>query len=133
MVYASHFAEEFEDAESYGWSTGEIKFDWGTLIANKDKEIDRLNEIYIKLLQDAGVRILDGRARLADSHTVEINGEQHTADKILVATGGKPFMPDTPGIEHAITSNEVFHLDEQPETILILGGGLYRRGVCRHI
>ncbi len=123
MVYASHYAEDFKDAVSYGWETGTPRFDWSTLIRNKDAEIDRLNGIYIKLLNDAGVAVLDGRARLIDKHTVNVAGKRYTTDKILIATGGAPFMPDIPGIEHAITSNEVFHLDKQPGDILILGGG----------
>ena len=87
------------------------------------KEIDRLNGIYIKLLNDAGVSILDGHARLVDRHTVDVGGEKYTAENILVATGGTPFMPEIPGIEHAITSNEVFYLENFPDSVLILGGG----------
>ena len=123
MVYAAHFAEDFEDARSFGWDVGEPRFDWKILIHNKDQEVDRLNRIYIQLLKDAGVSVLEGHARLVDRHTIDIAGERYTADKILVATGGTPFMPNVPGIDHAITSNEVFHLESRPDSILILGGG----------
>ena len=123
FVYASHFSEDFEDAESFGWTVGKASFDWSKLVANKDKEIDRLNGIYIKLLESAGVRRYDGRARLRDAHTIEIAGETVTTEHILLATGGTPTMPDIPGIEHAISSNEAFHLETLPEHITIVGGG----------
>ncbi len=124
MVYASHFAEDFEDAAGYGWSLdGEPRFDWQTLIANKDKEIGRLEGIYRKLLENAGVTQYDGRARLLDKNTVEVAGQTITAETILIATGGAPSLPGEPGAEHGITSNEIFHLERQPEHILIAGGG----------
>lgn len=123
MVYASHFHEEFVDSASYGWSTHVEGFDWATLIANKDQEIDRLNGIYENLLSNAGVEIFHGRARLIDPHTVEIEGQSLQAENILIATGGTPFMPEIEGIEHAITSNEVFHLAEQPKSAIVVGGG----------
>ncbi len=123
FVYASHFAEDFEDAESYGWSVGDISFDWSKLVANKDREIDRLNGIYIQMLDGAGVKRFDARARLRDAHTIEVGGELVTAEHILLATGGAPTFPDIPGIEHAISSNEAFHLDSLPEHITIVGGG----------
>ena len=123
FVYASHFHEDFEDAAAYGWTVGESRFDWATLVANKDREIDRLNGIYIKLLQNAGVEIHDGRAVLKDAHTVEVAGKTVTAERILIATGGTPSMPDLPGIEHAISSNEAFHLETLPEHITVVGGG----------
>ncbi len=123
MVYASHFAEEFHDSASYGWSTTINGFDWSTLIKNKDQEIDRLNGIYIKLLENAGVDILHGTGSLVDANTVAVGNKTLSADKILIATGGTPFMPEIPGIEHAISSNEVFHLDEQPKSAIVVGGG----------
>lgn len=123
MTYAAHYAEDFEDAEAYGWTVGPRSFSWSTLIANKDKEIDRLNKIYIRLLDDAGVEMIDGTGRLIDPHTVDIDGRQVTAETILIATGGWPTMPDVPGIEHAVTSNEVFHLEEQPRRVVVVGGG----------
>ena len=123
FVYASHFSEDFEDAESYGWSVGKVSFDWAKLVANKDREIDRLNGIYINLLESAGVRRYDGRARLKDAHTIEVAGQTVTTERILLATGGTPTMPDLPGIEHAISSNEAFHLETLPEHITVVGGG----------
>ena len=123
FVYASHFSEDFEDAEAFGWTVGKATFDWSKLVANKDKEIDRLNGIYINLLDGAGVKRYDGRARLIDAHTIEVAGETVTTENILLATGGTPTLPDVPGIEHAISSNEAFHLDALPDHITIVGGG----------
>ena len=123
FVFASHFAEDFEDAAAYGWTVGETSFDWSTLVANKDKEIDRLSGIYINLLTGAGVSVFDGRAVMNDAHTVAIGDQLCTAERILVATGGHPVVPAIPGIEHAITSNEAFHLDTLPEHITVVGGG----------
>ena len=124
LVYASHYREDFEDAASgYGWTIGERRFDWPTLIANKDREIERLNGIYARLLDAAGVKRIEGRARVVDPHTVEVDGRRHTADNILVAVGGWPTLPAIPGIEHAITSNEAFHLKAMPERVIVVGGG----------
>lgn len=126
FVYASHFAEDFEDAAGYGWTVGETSFSWAKLIENKDKEIDRLNGIYIRNLERAGVAIIPSRAILKDAHTVHLvaEGRDVTADKILIATGATPFKPHVvPGIEHAITSNEAFHLEELPKHITVVGGG----------
>ena len=123
FVYAAHFKDDFEDAEGYGWSIGDTSFSWGKLIAAKDKEIDRLNGIYIRNLGNSGVEIIDGRAILADAHTVEVAGKTVTAETILVATGGWPFKPDIPGIEHSVSSNEMFHHDELPRRALVVGGG----------
>ncbi len=121
--YAAHYSEEFQDAGRYGWSSTAPCFDWPTLRDNKTAEIRRLNGIYVTMLKDAGCHILEGRARIAGPHEVEINGQRlHTAN-ILVATGGWPHVPDIPGSEHAITSNECFFLDELPESIVIVGGG----------
>ena len=126
FVYASHFSEEFEDAGGFGWTVGETSFSWAKLIANKDREIDRLNGIYIRNLENSGVRIFETRAFLKDAHTVHLvaEGRDVTADKILIATGGTPFKPaSVPGIEHAITSNEAFHLEELPKRGIVVGGG----------
>ena len=123
LVYASHFREDFEDAAGYGWTVGDARFDWAALIANKDREIARLEGVYRQLLSGAGVAAHDGRAVLSDPHAIEIDGKTITAETILVATGGRPFIPDHPGIEHAITSNEAFHLDALPGRIAIAGGG----------
>ncbi len=123
MVYAAHFHEEFADSQHFGWSAKVNGFDWSTLIANKDTEIDRLNKIYENLLSNAGVEILYGTASLIDKNTVAINDQTIHGKTILIATGGTPFMPSIPGIEHAISSNEVFHLEQQPKSALVVGGG----------
>jgi len=124
LVYASHFAEDAHDAAAgFGWSVGETGFDWPTLIENKNAEIRRLNGVYDGLLSAAGAQHVEGHARIVDPHTVEVAGKRYNADSILVATGSWPKHPDVPGIEHAITSNEVFHLERKPERILIVGGG----------
>ncbi|MEM8877913.1 MAG: glutathione-disulfide reductase [Pseudomonadota bacterium] len=129
MVYASRFANEFEEASGYGWTVGERSFDWSTLIGRKDEEIDRLEEIYRTNLKKAGVTLFDAHARFADAHTLILKSgdgseQKVTADRILIATGGYPKLDDRlPGMEHAITSNAVFHLDEMPKRIVIAGGG----------
>lgn len=125
MVYASEFAHHFKTAEGYGWTVEGARFDWPAFLAEKDKEIARLSGIYVRNLQNAGAELVHGKARLVDRHTVEVEGRgQVTADKILIATGGRPWMPkDLPGIEHAITSNEAFHIAELPKRIVIAGGG----------
>jgi glutathione reductase (NADPH) len=121
--YAAHFREDFEVAKSFGWSSGEPRFDWATLLANKDREIARLNGVYERLLVEAGVAIHRGRARVRDAHSVEVNGKAHTARHILVATGGWPYVPAIAGREHAITSNEAFFLERLPRSVLVVGGG----------
>ena len=123
LVYASHFAEDFRDAESFGWDRARPGFDWARLIANKDAEIARLNRVYLKLLEDHGVTLIEGRARLTAPHSVEVDGRTLRAKTILVATGSWPVLPAIPGVEHAITSNEAFHLPRLPERIVIVGGG----------
>ena len=123
MVYASHFHEDFTDSEQFGWNTQINGFNWSKLIANKDTEIDRLNKIYENLLSNAGVEILHGTASLVDRHTVSINDQTLQTETILIATGGAPFLPEIAGIEHAISSNEVFHLEQQPDSALVVGGG----------
>jgi glutathione reductase (NADPH) len=125
FVYASQYAEAFEDALGYGWTSDKVAFDWATLIENKDKEIDRLNKIYVRNLESAGVEILHERAVLEDAHTVHMaSGRSIRARIILVATGATAFVPpDLPGREFAITSNEAFHLERLPRRIVIVGGG----------
>jgi glutathione reductase (NADPH) len=123
LVYASHYAEDFEEAAGFGWSVGESRFDWPTLIKNKDAEIDRLNAIYIRNLEASGVEIITGRATLKDAHTVLLNGKEITAKYILIAVGATPFMPQIEGIEHAISSNEAFHIETLPDDIIVVGGG----------
>jgi glutathione reductase (NADPH) len=125
LVYASRFRAEFEDAAGYGWDVAHVKFDWPTLIANKDKEIARLEAAYTTTLEKAGVAIVKQRAVLADAHTVELtDGKRIRAAYILIATGGAPTYGDPiPGVEHAISSNEAFHLEQLPSHVLIQGGG----------
>ncbi len=125
LVYASRFHGEFEDAAGFGWTIPHVSFDWKTLIANKDKEIARLEAAYGALLAKSGVRVFKSRAMLADAHTVQMaSGERVRAAYILICTGGSPSYGDKiPGIEHAISSNEAFHLTEFPRRIVIQGGG----------
>ena len=123
LVYAAHAHEEFAQAESFGWSQQQAVFDWSTLIANKNREITRLNGIYRTLLVNSGVSVLTGHARLIDAHTVEVEGQRYTAKHILIATGGWPQVPDIPGKELAITSNEAFFLPTLPKRVLVVGGG----------
>ncbi len=123
MVYASAFSTAADDAAGFGWSVDPPTFDWATLIANKDREIERLNGIYRGLLEGAGVRIIEGRATLVDRHTIDVSGERYTAETILVATGGRPFKSEIPGHELSITSDQIFHLGEQPNRVVIAGGG----------
>jgi glutathione reductase (NADPH) len=127
FAYAAHFREDFEVAKAFGWTLSspsfEPRFDWSTLLANKDREIKRLNGIYEKLLVDKGVQIIRGRAKVLGPHEIEISGKKVTAKHILVATGAWPQVPDIPGREHAITSNEAFHLERLPKRALVVGGG----------
>jgi glutathione reductase (NADPH) len=123
LVYASHYGEDFADASGFGWTADRARFDWAQLIANKNKEIQRLNGIYRKILTDAGVEIIEGHARVLDPHTVSINGREVTAKFILVAVGSWPVVPKILGSEHAITSNEAFYLPRLPERVVIVGGG----------
>lgn len=121
--YASHFAEEFRDSAGFGWNVDSPSFDWPTLRDNKTKEIERLNGIYDKMLRGAGCEVLWGTARVVDPHTVAMDGKTYTTANILIAVGGWPFVPDMPGKEHVITSNEAFYLDKLPREIVIVGGG----------
>ncbi len=123
LTYAAHLAEDAEDAAGYGWSVAPPSFDWATLIANKDREIDRLNGIYLGMLEGAGVSLIEGRAELKDRHTLDIGGRQVRAETILIATGARPWTPEVPGIEHAISSNEAFHLETLPDRVVVVGGG----------
>ncbi len=122
-VMASHFAEDFEDAAGYGWQVAEARFDWPTLVAAKDKELARLNGVYDRMLADAGVTYVEGRGILVDAHTVEVAGKRFSAETIVINTGARPQFPDMPGIEHAISSDQVFDLAEFPQRIAIVGGG----------
>lgn len=123
MAYASDYHAHFEDAKGYGWSVGETSFDWPTLIQNKNVEIDRLNGIYQNLLDNAGVDLIRGFAKFVDANTLDVDGEIITADKILIATGGKARKPTIPGGELTSTSDDAFYWPELPKRILVIGGG----------
>ena len=126
FVYASQFHEHFEDAAGFGWTVGESRFDWKTLIANKDREISRLEGLYRKGLENAKAEIIESRAEIEGPHSVRIlsTGKVVTAERILIAVGGSAnHHPALPGREHCITSNEAFHLETLPRSILIAGGG----------
>ena len=124
FVYGAHYSEDFHDANAYGWQLeGSPRFNWTMLRDNKNKEIERLNKIYAGLLENAGAKLINGYASLRDAHSVTVNGQHFTAETILVATGGWPFVPDFHGSEHVITSNEAFYLERFPEKVLVVGGG----------
>ncbi|MEN9870294.1 MAG: glutathione-disulfide reductase, partial [Cyanobacteriota bacterium] len=141
MVYASHFPYQFEESAGYGWTVGETSFDWLKMITAVNNEVDRLNGIYQRMLDNSEVKVYRGYGKFVDAHTIEI-GEHNldspfnagnprnglsrkiTAEKILIAVGGKPVKPDCiKGIEHAITSREIFNVQEQPKRMVIIGGG----------
>ncbi|MBV1878049.1 MAG: glutathione-disulfide reductase [Pseudomonadales bacterium] len=123
MVYASHFREEYHHAQGFGWDAAAPDFHWAKLIENKNTEIKRLNGVYKGLLDNAGVTHFDGRARIVDAHHVSINDQVVSTESILIATGGWPVVPEFPGSEHVITSNEAFFLDDLPKRTLVVGGG----------
>ncbi len=123
LVYGSHLRAEIADMAGYGWSVEGVEHDWGSMIAAKDQELDRLHGIYMNLLKGAGNTVLDGRGVVVDPHTVEVEGKRYTAERILLATGGWPTLPEVPGIEHAITSNEALDLPERPKRVVIVGSG----------
>lgn len=123
LSYAAHFAEEFEDAAGYGWEVGETRFSWERLIERKDREIDRLNQVYLNLLSNAGVKLFEAHGKLIDSHQVQVGEDIVSAEKILIATGGRPWTPEIPGAELSITSDEAFHLKALPKRVVIAGGG----------
>ncbi len=123
LSYAAHYAEDIAHAAGYGWRVAPPALDWPTLIANKDREILRLNGAYEKLLTGAGVSVLRGRATVVDPHCVEIDGRRFSTRYILVATGGRPVVPQLPGAEHVITSDQAFHLPQLPRRVIVVGGG----------
>ena len=124
MMYGSEYAHAFKDCEGFGWTVPEAPtHDMRTLIFNKNKELDRLHGIYLKLLNGSGVELLEGRGRMVDAHTVEVDGKKMTAKTILVAVGGRAHVPDIPGKELVLTSDDALDLEELPESITIVGGG----------
>ena len=123
LVYGSHFAEDLVDASRFGWTLGERSFDWPTLRDRVNAEVDRLEGIYHETLTNQHVELIEARATLLDANTVQVGERRITADKILIATGARPLIPDLPGAEFGISSNEVFHLEKLPERLLIAGGG----------
>jgi len=123
FVYASRISDDLAVAPGYGWTIPGGRFDWATLVRNKDAEIARLNGVYRRLLDGAGCEILEHRATLVDPHTVEVAGRRIHAEHILVATGGWPSVPEFPGREHVLTSNEIFHLEYLPRRMVVVGGG----------
>ncbi len=123
LVYASHIRTELADAAGYGWDIGETSLDWSRMIEAKNAELDRLEGIYHRMLGNSGVEVHEGRGVIVDPHTVEVEGRTFTADRILIATGGWPTLPEIPGIEHALTSNEALELEEVPKRVAVVGGG----------
>ena len=123
LVYASHYSSDFSDARAFGWDGSVPTFHWPRLIENKDREIARLNGVYERMLTKAGAVLVRGRARLLDGHTIEVNGKRYSAERILIATGGWPSIPDIPGREFAISSNEAFFLEQLPKRAIVVGGG----------
>ncbi len=123
MVYGSRFSHLYKDAVGYGWSEVEPSFDWHKLRDAVNTEVLRLNKLHISFLEKAGVELIDGYAKFIDPHTVEVGDRKITADKILIAVGGKPEKINIPGIEHSVTSREMFHLTEKPKRMAVWGGG----------
>lgn len=123
LVLGTHVRDELDDARGFGWTVEGARLDWGALIAAKDAELDRLNGVYLRLLRDSGVTLIEGRGRLVDPHTVEVDGKRYTARHVLVATGSRPWHPDVPGAEHGISSDEALSLPEVPKRVVIVGGG----------
>lgn len=123
LVYGAHVAEEIEDAAGFGWAIPNSTFSWPKLIAAKDREVDRLSAIYLRMLDSAGVELVEGRGRIVGPHTVQVGDRIVTAQRILIATGSRPVLPPIPGIEHAITSEEALNLPALPKRLVIVGGG----------
>ncbi|RLA21114.1 MAG: glutathione-disulfide reductase [Gammaproteobacteria bacterium] len=122
-VYASEYSSHFRDGKGFGWQSESPQFDWPTLRDHKTTEISRLNGIYETMLEGAGVEVIHGRGKIVDAHTVEVNGKKLTAERLLIAVGGWPFVPDIIGKEHVISSNEVFDLEAFPKRLVVVGGG----------
>ena len=123
MVMAAEYGNAAQDAQGFGWSHSEATFDWPTLITAKNREIARLNGAYTGLLERAGVKVFDARAVFIDAHTLDVGGTRMTAERIVIATGGRPVPLPIPGGEHAIVSDAAFYLPELPKRVLMFGGG----------
>ena len=123
LVYGSHFGHDMQDGAGYGWSAGTVGHDWSAMIAAKEKELDRLHGIYVGLLENAGATRIQGRGTVIDPHTVAVGDTRYTAERILIAVGGWPSIPDIEGKEHVITSNEALELAERPDRVIIVGSG----------
>jgi glutathione reductase (NADPH) len=123
MVYGSHFPALFHEAAGYGWKVGAAELNWEHFISSIDKEVRRLSQLHIGFLEKAGVELISGKGKLLDPHTVEVGDKKYTANKILIAVGGRPVKPDIPGCQYGITSNEIFHLKEQPKHLVVIGAG----------
>ncbi len=123
MVYASDYAHYFEEARGYSWQYDTPSFNWKAFTKARDQEIDRLNGLYLKTLQNNNVELISGSARFIDPHSVEVAGKKYTAEHILIATGGWPFLPSIEGVEYALTSNEIFHMPKLPNKLVVVGGG----------
>ncbi|MAD58220.1 MAG: glutathione-disulfide reductase, partial [Porticoccus sp.] len=123
FVYASEYGQKFEESKGFGWNIENSKFEWQTLVENKNEEIKRLNGIYRNLLENSGAKIIKGVGLVTGPHSVEVEKKIYTAKNILVATGGKPYTPDFPGNNFIVSSDEAFFLKSLPKKILIVGGG----------
>ena len=123
LVYGSHFGHDMQDGSGYGWSADSVRHDWPAMIAAKEKELDRLHGIYVGLLENAGATRIHGRGTMIDPHTVAVGDTRYTAERILIAVGGWPSIPDIEGKEHVITSNEALELAERPDRVVIVGSG----------
>lgn len=123
FVFASHFSHDFADAQAYGWNVGDTSFDWSRLVANKNTEIERLNGIYTRMLNNSGATLINGTGRIVGPNTVAVGDKEYSAKRILIATGGKPFIPEFPGSDLVISSDDAFFLDELPKSIVMVGGG----------
>lgn len=122
-VYASEYSAHFQESKGFGWQVGETQFNWSTLRDHKTTEISRLNGVYNNILANANVEVINGRGKIIDPHTIEVGDRKYTAERILIAVGGWPFVPEFPGKEHAITSNEIFDLENFPKRLVVVGGG----------
>ncbi len=122
-VYASEYGNHLQEAKGFGWDTKPVDFQWQTLRDNKVSEISRLNGIYNNLLDNAGVSVIEGRGKIIDPHTVAVGDKTYTTERIVIAVGGWPFVPEFPGSEHVVSSNEIFDLENFPKRMVIVGGG----------